>query len=216
MTRDRLFSAGWGCIAIILVAFIIAPATADTMTREDGIDRDGNDYSTLFAGDPGYDGTPESCGTACLNQPACNAATYAAHDNSCWLKSIVPVATKRSGVISFVKVASGQTTAPGTAEKSVTGGTGGISVTSNPLGANVYLDGEFKGVSPLNLNDLQPGTHNLLVTLKGYNDRQQSVTVTAGAVQPVTVDFGTKTPGFAGILAIIAFCGLLALRKTRE
>ena len=64
-------------------------------------------------------------------------------------------------------------------------GTGTLSVTSNPVGADVYLDGVYKGTTsgepqyPLSLIwDYQPvtitgvptGLHNLRVTLSGYED----------------------------------------------
>jgi hypothetical protein len=89
---------------VLVLALVIAPVAGDSMTRENGVDRDGNDYHTLFMGNPGYNGTPESCSENCLTQPACNAATWAAHDQSCWLKQVVPAATTRTGVISFTRV----------------------------------------------------------------------------------------------------------------
>ncbi len=92
---------------VLVLALVIAPVAADTMTREDGTDRDGNDYTSLFPGTLGYNGTPESCSENCLNQPVCNAATFAARDQSCWLKEKVPVATQRSGMTSFIRQKAG-------------------------------------------------------------------------------------------------------------
>jgi hypothetical protein len=90
---------------LLVLALLIAPVAADTMTREDGTDHDGSDYNTLFPGSPPtYGGTAESCSAACLSDPACYAATYLARDQSCWLKQTVPAATPRTGVVSFVKV----------------------------------------------------------------------------------------------------------------
>jgi PAN domain len=88
---------------LLVLALLITPAVADTMIREENTDHDGNDYTSLFPGTAGYNGTAESCMENCLNQPACSAATFAARDQSCWLKEKVPVATQRSGMTSFVR-----------------------------------------------------------------------------------------------------------------
>ena len=88
---------------LLVAALLIAPVAADTMMREENMDHDGNDYATLFPGTSMYNGTPESCMENCLDQPECNAATFASRDQSCWLKKNVPAATPRTGVISFVR-----------------------------------------------------------------------------------------------------------------
>jgi hypothetical protein len=38
---------------LFVLALIIAPVVADTMTREDGVNRDGNDFASLFPGNAG-------------------------------------------------------------------------------------------------------------------------------------------------------------------
>jgi hypothetical protein len=88
---------------VLILAFIIAPVAADTMIREDATNRLGEDYTSLGLGTAGYDGTAESCSQNCLNQPSCNAATFVASDQTCWLKEIVPPATAESGLTSFVR-----------------------------------------------------------------------------------------------------------------
>jgi hypothetical protein len=97
--------AGTALAVVLVLVFIVTPVVADTMTREEGTDHDGSDYNTLFPGSPPtYGGTAESCSAACLSDPSCNAATYLARDQSCWLKHTVPPATARAGVVSFVRV----------------------------------------------------------------------------------------------------------------
>jgi len=88
---------------LIILVLLIAPAAADTMVREENTDHDGSDYSSIFPGTSGYNGTAASCMENCLNQASCNAATFAARDNSCWLKEKVPVATQRTGMTSFIR-----------------------------------------------------------------------------------------------------------------
>ncbi len=216
MTGKNTRASLWVIGFLLVLALIITPVVADTMTREDGVNRDGNDFASLFPGNAGYNGTPESCSENCLNQPACNAATFVPRDQSCWLKTIVPSATSQISMISFLRVKS-TPSSPGSVAPASPDNTGGIAVGSTPVGANVYLDGEFKGLTPLNMKDIPAGTHNLLVTLKGYDDQQQAVTVTAGTVKPVTVDFGgKKTPGFEGILAVLGCLCILMIGKARQ
>ena len=88
---------------LIILVLLIAPAAADTMVREENTDHDGSDYTSIFPGTAGYNGTAASCMENCLNQASCNAATFAARDNSCWLKEKVPVATQRNGMTSFIR-----------------------------------------------------------------------------------------------------------------
>ena len=64
--------------------------------------------------------------------------------------------------------------------------TGGVSVTSVPAGADVYIDDLFKGPSPVTVSDLSPGSHTVLVRLPGYQDWSSQVLVNAGASTQVT------------------------------
>ena len=52
--------------------------------------------------------------------------------------------------------------------------TGTLAITSNPLGASIIIDGKDFGVTPKNVNDIQAGTHSLLLKLKDYADYSQS------------------------------------------
>jgi len=59
-----------------------------------------------------------------------------------------------------------------------------VSLTSNPPGAAVYVDGVYKGTtrsgSPLVSTQAIPGTHTLLLTKAGYQDYSTTGTVVAG------------------------------------
>ena len=54
---------------------------------------------------------------------------------------------------------------------------GAIEIASNPSGANVYLDGVYKGTAPLNINNVLIGSHTIKLTKSGYNDVSSTVTV---------------------------------------
>ncbi len=57
---------------------------------------------------------------------------------------------------------------------------GSIYVTSTPSGAAIYLNGNYRGVAPLTIRDLTPGTYNLGADRSGYQSDWSSVTVRAG------------------------------------
>lgn len=99
---------------------------------------------------------------------------------------------------------------------------GGLSVTSMPAGANVFLDNNFIGISPLTLNDVSAGSHVVTLKLEGYADYSSTTQVNAGAISTVSAGLspaeqptqksGTVPIMVCGALAII---GMLAIRKQK-
>jgi hypothetical protein len=93
---------------------------------------------------------------------------------------------------------------------------GSISVMSSPSGAEVYLNNVFKGLSPLTLQSLTPGTYTVLLQLSGYQDWQSNAQVTNGQTTQLSATLfpaATPTPTRAGSwpLAVIGALGLLSL-----
>ena len=66
---------------------------------------------------------------------------------------------------------------------------GSIVVESDIAGANVFLDRNFKGNTPVTITDLQPGEYNLTVSTEGHDIVSRRVAVERTAV-PVRVVFG--------------------------
>lgn len=58
--------------------------------------------------------------------------------------------------------------------------TGALSVSSTPTGASVYLDDQYKGTTPLSLENIPIGTYSLIVKKSGYDNWQNSVTINTG------------------------------------
>lgn len=58
--------------------------------------------------------------------------------------------------------------------------TGTVSVTTNPDGADVYVDGEFRGNAPATLK-LKPGKHTVAVKMNGYKEWTRELTTDAGS-----------------------------------
>lgn len=55
-----------------------------------------------------------------------------------------------------------------------------LSITSQPEGAYVLLDGIDRGVTPLNLEDQEPGEHDVSISSVGFIGRTQRVQLTSG------------------------------------
>jgi hypothetical protein len=89
---------------------------------------------------------------------------------------------------------------------------GSITVTSVPTGASVFLDGQFRGVTPLTLNDLPAGSHSVTMRGEGFQDVISAVEVTAGSTTMVseTLIPGTPVPGStrAGMSSLMMVGGL--------
>jgi hypothetical protein len=92
--------------------------------------------------------------------------------------------------------------------------TGSISVTSAPTGAEVYLDNAFRGLSPMTLDSMSPGTHAVLISLSGYQDWSSQIQVTAGQTTQIAATLlpvPTPTPTQTGAFPVIAFGALAAV-----
>jgi hypothetical protein len=81
---------------------------------------------------------------------------------------------------------------------------GRLSVSSNPAGAAILLDGQPRGTTPADLHDVAAGDHELVLDLNGARVRQP-VTVTAGATTTIAVPL---TPGSAADTAGAPIGGL--------
>ena len=68
---------------------------------------------------------------------------------------------------------------------------GALYVISQPTSAKVYLDGTYRGITPITLNNLAATTHIVQLDYPGYYDWKSTVEVPAGGTR--TVD-GTLNP----------------------
>jgi len=62
----------------------------------------------------------------------------------------------------------------------MTGKKSELSVITTPDGANILLDDEPKGISPLIISDLTPGDHTLSVVSRGFSNRTIKIRLNAG------------------------------------
>ena len=93
--------------------------------------------------------------------------------------------------------------------------TGSVIVTSSPSGGQVYMDNQFRGITPVTIYNAAPGTHIINMQLAGYSDWSASVDVPANQVVqvPATLTPASGTapvPTRAGLSAVIII-GALAI-----
>jgi len=71
-----------------------------------------------------------------------------------------------------VDVKYGQTT---TVSETMVLQTGSIKISSDPIGAEIYFDGTYKGLTPITITSVPVGTHTVVLKKFGYADWTQSV-----------------------------------------
>lgn len=81
--------------------------------------------------------------------------------------------------------------------------TGNISLTSNPTGSEVLVDGTSQGFAnpTAEISGLNPGSHKILCRLAGYKDFDIDATVEAGVTTPVQCTLISLGPSTLSIIA---------------
>jgi len=84
--------------------------------------------------------------------------------------------------------------------------TGGIEVDSNPRGANTYLDGVFKNVTPFSIVGVTPGSHLITLNKTGYEPWEETIQVVAGettvvneTLSPIITPVPTTPAGYGSL-----------------
>jgi len=80
--------------------------------------------------------------------------------------------------------------------------TGFLYVSSTPSGASIYVDGIYKGVTPLEYSEISAGSHQVKITRSGYYDHTQTTSVTVGKTTPVSATLLSIPPTSNDILPI--------------
>jgi hypothetical protein len=107
--------------------------------------------------------------------------------------------------------------------QSTPSGRGTLTVSSTPVGANVFLDNNFIGITPLTAGDIAAGNHVVAIRLDGYQEYSVTTAVNAGATSLVSAALAPATPTPAPtqkspmlpvtIWAGVLLAGILLLRK---
>ena len=88
--------------------------------------------------------------------------------------------------------------------------TGSISVSSNPSGASIYLDGSYQGTTPFTINNVKAGSHKIKLELTGYLEWSQTIDVAAGQTSPVTAPL-TQIPILEIIIVIFGISTVIVI-----
>jgi hypothetical protein len=62
-----------------------------------------------------------------------------------------------------------------------------LQITSDPEGADVFLDNRYSGITPVTLQSVSPGSHLVLIKLSGFNDHSTVINLTTGQNALVSV-----------------------------
>lgn len=81
---------------------------------------------------------------------------------------------------------------------------GSLRIQSTPTGASVVLNGEPAGITPLVVNNLDPGVYAISLSKTGYQTTNQTVTVVSGQEKLLFVTLSKKSDGSDKIDAFIA------------
>ena len=102
-------------------------------------------------------------------------------------------------------------------------GNGGLSISSTPAGANVFLDNAFIGISPLSMTSVAAGSHVVSMKLDGYQEYSVTTPVNTGAVSTVSAALLPETPvttkksPISPVAALLALCcttGILLWKRS--
>jgi len=108
-----------------------------------------------------------------------------------------------------------------------------LNISSNPTGADVYIDNIYYGKTPVVVTIVNPKTYSIVLELEGYDRWERQYNPNDPNIDPEKIDANLtksgettttltkealspteKEPGFLGISSLIIFlCGYLILRK---
>jgi len=94
--------------------------------------------------------------------------------------------------------------------------TGGFDIVSTPSGAEVFVDNQFRGYTPVMPDGIPAGQHQILLKYTGYVDYSTTATVNAGQTTPVAISMQpapTPTPA-SGLSVLVLVAGLIMLIVT--
>ncbi len=89
---------------------------------------------------------------------------------------------------------SGQTTEVYAALSPNPPSTGTLAVTSSPSGADVYVDGNYRGYAPMTVGNLNVGSHTVELRLAGYSVYRSNIQIYAGQTTKVNAQLSRATP----------------------
>ena len=123
--------------------------------------------------------------------------------------------------VSSVTVNSGQTSTVEAALVPAAVETGALSISSSPTGAEVYIDNVNRGIAPVTIDDMQPGTYTVSLRLSGYSEWSGQAVVNAGSTSYVSgtlslIPTETPAPIVPAVFALALLGGVYVCARRRE
>jgi hypothetical protein len=111
--------------------------------------------------------------------------------------------------------------APSQTPPAIATGNGTLSLASTPAGAAIYIDSVMVGITPMDLDNLSYGTHQIEITSPGYLPYSVQVTVREGApviLSPVLLQSPSSIPlsPVTTCMGIIIFGAIALVRSERR
>ncbi len=184
------------------VSYITATLAADPQATTGSISVTSNpSYASVYV-DSVYYGTTDPGNALIANNIAAGS------------HSVKVTLSGYSDSVSTVTVNSGQTTTVNANLGGGASGNGAITISSSPTGATVYLNNVNKGITPVTLSDLIPGSYTVTLELSGYTTWSEVAQVNGGATSTVSANLAptpTATQSPAPMLAVIGALGACAV-----
>jgi hypothetical protein len=73
---------------------------------------------------------------------------------------------------------------------------GSLFVHSVPSGAQVFMDGDFMGVTPILMENIKPGTAHIALRLKGYSEHKEETRILPGKKTEINTNMSRQTGKF--------------------
>jgi len=95
------------------------------------------------------------------------------------------------------------------------GGYGSLTVTTSPAGAQVFIDGALKGITPATIPGLASGNHSIVLKMDGFQDLTTVITITSGQTAEYSTGLSgnAKTPGFEVLTALLSLGLIFLVRR---
>jgi hypothetical protein len=68
-----------------------------------------------------------------------------------------------------------------------------LSLSSSPPGSDVYVDGSYRGITPINITDIKWGNHTVRLVKSGYNSYSTTAIISSGQTTYVTANLSLIT-----------------------
>ncbi|OPX70314.1 MAG: PEGA domain protein [Methanoregulaceae archaeon PtaB.Bin009] len=100
-------------------------------------------------------------------------------------------------------------------------GSGVVQITSEPSGANIFIDNRCVGITPLTIPSIPAGIHEIVIRLDGYQDYKNTFNISPGQTAQIQVALTSQIPGIplpvsSCILALCAAGIIFTFRRWQE